>query len=262
MLLRDVKRLDSFYDELKKIHKEHFPDWRFAQLWNNFVATYRTDMFYCEDDRLLLLFKVYAHDYLIGCLGNEIWKPVNGYEGFYEVSNLGRVKSLDRYVDSAHGLRLHKGKILQPEVDKLGYRLAHVCKDGKDDRLLVHRLVAEAFLDNKENLPCVNHKDEQPWNNQVNNLEWCTYTYNNQYNGLTEKRFVTRKENINSGKTKMGTSIIMKDFNNNIIKEYINMERVKEDGLSDYYVKLCCKGKRESYLGHKWEYGTKWSSIK
>lgn len=60
----------------------------------------------------------------------------------------------------------------------------------------------------------------------------------------------------------MGTSIIMKDFNDNIIKEYTNMERVKEDGLSDYYVKLCCKGKRESYLGHKWEYGTKWSSIK
>ena len=255
--IRPASRLDSFYDELKKIHQEHFCDWRFAQLWNNFISTYKTDMFYCEDDRLLLLFKIYAHDFSLD-LSNEIWKPVKDYEEYYEVSNLGRVRSLDRYVNCANGQRLHKGKILQLEVDRLGYRLAHVSKDGKDDRLLVHRMVAEAFIDNPEDYPCVNHKDETPWNNKISNLEWCTYAYNNQYNELNQKRFKTRSNNIVNGITKIGTSILMKDLNGNIVKEYTNMERVKDAGLSEYYVRLCCDGKKESYLAHKWEYGTKW----
>lgn len=255
--MRDPNRLDTFYDELKKIHKEHFCDWRFAQLWNNFVATYKTDMFYCEDDRLLLLFKIYAHDVTLDT-SNEIWCPVKNYEGFYEISNLGRVKSLDRYVKCGNGERLHKGKLLQMEVDKLGYRFAHVCKEGQDDRLLVHRMVADAFIKNPNDYPCVNHKDETPWNNTKENLEWCTYSYNNQYNNLTKRRFETRSKNIANGTTKIGTSILMKDDKGNIIKEYTNMERVKEEKLSEYYVRLCCDGKKESYLGYKWEYGVQW----
>jgi hypothetical protein len=120
----------------------------------------------------------------------EIWRDVKGYEGFYMVSNLGRVKSLDRYVSRGcrypNKFQYVKGKILSP--NKGGSYLQVVLnKGGKSKPFLVHRLVAEAFIDNPNNYPCVNHIDENKKNNCVDNLEWCTYKYNNEYNGRIEK---------------------------------------------------------------------------
>jgi hypothetical protein len=163
----------------------------------------------------------------------EIWKEIKGYEGLYEVSNFGNVRSLDRYVHTkGNGLRLHRGKILTPETNKLGYKRLHASKDGVSKHLLVHRLVAEAFLPNYNNYPVVNHKDENPSNNHVSNLEWCTYSYNNQYNNLTTKRFLTRTENMLNKNLNLGHEIILLDKNYNIIKTYHNAEWAKrEDGL-------------------------------
>lgn len=111
---------------------------------------------------------------------NETFLSIPGYEGLYEVSNLGNVKSLRR------------GIILKPGKRNGGYKIVNLRKDNKDHWLAVHRLVAIAFIPNPLNLPFVNHKDENPCNNCVENLEWCTSQYNNTY-GTNIKRRVEKR---------------------------------------------------------------------
>lgn len=121
----------------------------------------------------------------------EVWRDIKGYEKLYKVSNLGRVKSLQHEVIT---VRVRNGKKesfkwLSPErlispVDKTKkgfYCVVPLTKKGKSENLLLHRLVAEAFLPNPGKLPCVNHKDSNKHNNHVSNLEWCTRAYNNRY---------------------------------------------------------------------------------
>lgn len=100
---------------------------------------------------------------------DEIWKPVVGYEGLYEVSNLGRVRSIRR------------NKILNLKKERDGYIRISLCSNGVEKMYQVHRLVAKAFIPNPDNLPQINHKDEVKSNNVVDNLEWCTVAYNNSY---------------------------------------------------------------------------------
>lgn len=100
----------------------------------------------------------------------EVWKDIKGYEGLYQVSNLGNVKSL----------KFNKEKILIPLFDK-NYLFIQLWKNGKYKRYKVHRLVAEAFIPNTNEYSCVNHKDENKQNNCVDNLEWCTNQYNIEY---------------------------------------------------------------------------------
>lgn len=110
----------------------------------------------------------------------EIWKDIDGFEGLYQVSNLGRVKSLPKYTYSKGYPQLRKEKILKPGYTGRKRCYATVClNDGKQYK--VHRLVAEAFIPNPDNLPIVNHKDENPKNNCVENLEWCTNQHNVKY---------------------------------------------------------------------------------
>lgn len=100
----------------------------------------------------------------------EIWKDIKGYEGLYQVSNFGRVKNM------------RTGRILKNNMlASSGYYFVFLYKDKNRSFEYIHRLVAMTFLDNKDNLPCVNHIDEDPSNNIVSNLEWCTYRYNNRY---------------------------------------------------------------------------------
>lgn len=110
----------------------------------------------------------------------EIWKDIHGYEGEYQVSNTGQVRSLNY---------LHTGEVkpLKQNTDGNGYKVVTLYKNGKKKTCRVHRLVAIVFLPNPNNLPMVNHKDEHPSNNNVNNLEWCTSEYNNNYGTKKEK---------------------------------------------------------------------------
>ena len=115
----------------------------------------------------------------------EIWKPVVGYEGLYEVSNLGRMKRLAReYVDVKNNRVGHlKEKIIPQHPQIKGYLTVFIM--GK--QYLAHRLVAEAFIPNPDNLPMVNHKDEDKTNNRADNLEWCTNRYNINYGSCRSK---------------------------------------------------------------------------
>ena len=118
---------------------------------------------------------------LIITMTEEIWKDIPGYEGLYQVSNFGRVKSL------------RKAIIMSIRINKKGYSTIGLSKNGVFNRKSIHRLVAEAFLPNPDNLPQVNHKDEDKSNNRVDNLEWCSQLYNNIYGSRMERQVNTRK---------------------------------------------------------------------
>lgn len=114
------------------------------------------------------------------CDGDEVWKPVKGYEGLYEVSNHGRIRRLLwRIVDGRN---------------QNGYRRINLCKNGVSKPFLIHRLVAEAFLPNPEGYPIVNHKDERPGNNRVDNLEWCDHEHNANW-GTNKERISAHSKN-------------------------------------------------------------------
>lgn len=129
----------------------------------------------------------------------EIWKDIKGYEGFYQVSNLGRVKSLERVTINN---RIVHERILKLKRDRSGYKRCCLCKDRNRKFFGVHRLVAEAFIPNVNNYPVVNHKDEVKDNNIVDNLEWCTIKYNSNY-GTSPKRISEKMKGLKNPNSKI-----------------------------------------------------------
>lgn len=133
----------------------------------------------------------------------EEWKDIKGYEGYYQVSNLGRVKSLPRLLIYSDGQKhYYKEKILKPQKHYRGYLLVVLCKCGVRCGDVVHRLVAEAFIPNPNNYNEINHIDEDKTNNRVDNLEWCTHIYN--------INFGTRNERMSDSKKKTSQPIYSK----------------------------------------------------
>lgn len=169
----------------------------------------------------------------------EIWKPVAGYEGVYEVSNFGNMKSLQR--------RYASERILRKTKDRKGYEQVNLRKDGKRQCCKVHRLVAEAFIPNPDKLSQVNHKDENKSNNRVENLEWCTAAYNSNYG--------TRIERIAEKHRK---KISQYTIEGQFIKEYNSVsEAAKEmSGTCDFIYKCATKERKTAY-GFVWEYSDK-----
>lgn len=125
----------------------------------------------------------------------EEWKSI--YNDNYSVSNTGIVKSNERIVSTSTGIRKYKERILKPDISKDGHLRVTLCDAGTSKKIFVHRLVAEAFIPNPNNFPVVNHKDENPSNNNVNNLEWCSVAYNNAYNNRHQRIGDTEGFDIN-----------------------------------------------------------------
>lgn len=113
-----------------------------------------------------------------------VWKPIAEYEGRYEVSNMGQIRSLDVYVMCGFGTRLSKGRMKPLHPNNRGYLTVNLSKDGVGKRYLVHRLVAEAFVPNTHNKPQVNHIDGDVGNNRADNLEWVTDNENKAHSSL------------------------------------------------------------------------------
>lgn len=140
----------------------------------------------------------------------EIWRPVVGYEGLYEVSSTGQVRNC-------------RGKLLRPGPDHNGYLKCVLCKKGKTKTIYIHRLVAQAFIPNPMYLKQVNHKDEDKSNNNVDNLEWCTARYNVNYGCAQDKRV---KTNIINGRFKF-TGQESVEYRKKYEKEYREKNREK-----------------------------------
>lgn len=132
-------------------------------------------------------------------LENEEWKPIEGFEGLYEISNMGRVKRLPYSIQTTNPKnknvkydRHFKGGIIKGSISNNGYRRVTISKNAKLYYYHVHSLVAHAFIPNPEDLPCINHKNEDKTDSRVSNLEWCSYEYNNKYNNLLSRSSATR----------------------------------------------------------------------
>lgn len=126
----------------------------------------------------------------------EIWRDIKGFEELYQVSNFGRIKSLEKYVKCNGGsFRIKKEQILKPGKSKTGYLNVVLRKNNISYTYYVHRLVAEAFLPNPNNWLYINHKDENKHNNKANNLEWCTKKYNTNYGNAQQNRLASWSRN-------------------------------------------------------------------
>ena len=144
------------------------------------------------------------------------WTDIENYEGLYMISENGEIKSYDRIVKSKNNSSaIKKGKILKGFIDKYGYKQIALSKNGKTKTYQVHRLVANTFIPNPSNLPCVNHKDEDKTNNCVDNLEWCDVKYNINYG--KRNKLVSKKMLNNKFKSK---PVIQIDLEGNIINEF------------------------------------------
>lgn len=182
----------------------------------------------------------------------EIWKPVKNYEGWYEVSNLGRVRSVDRIVTYSDGIKhLWKGQMMKLKKGNNGYLQIGLSKNSKVNFFIVHRLVAQAFIQNPDNLPQVNHKDENKTNNCVSNLEFCSHSYNVNY-GTRNKRVAEKR--LNS--PKFSKYVLQIDLETNqIIAEYPStMEAERQLKINRGGISNCCLRKRKTYKGFKWKY--------
>lgn len=182
-------------------------------------------------------------------INTEIWKDIEGYEGLYQVSNLGRIRSLDRIIIRKNGMQLPlKGKILSQHIKygngTLPRYQVNLCKNNKNSMYLVSRIVAKAFVQNPNNLPQVNHKDENPANNNVDNLEWCTGEYNMKYG--------TRLERISKSLQK---KVNVYDLNNKYLYTFNSLKEASKILNCDHStITKVCKGKVRQCKGYIFRY--------
>lgn len=170
--------------------------------------------------------------------------------GLYEVSNLGRVRSLDHCIRQKNNSKqLKKGRILKPSINKFGYMYVNLSKNCIIKGYKVHRLVAEAFIPNSENKPQVNHIDGNKLNNNVNNLEWCTNSENQKH------AFKNGMQKIQWSNLYKGKRVRQYDLNENFIKEWNTIKEASVGtGTNEICIGYVCKGKRKTAGGYKWKY--------
>ena len=170
----------------------------------------------------------------------EIWKDISGYEGIYQISNLGRVKSIARKTKNQYG---DVNRILKIKIEKNGYARIGLFKDKKQKFFEVHRLVAQAFIPNTNHYPHVNHKDENKLNNNVENLEWCTPNYNNNYGIRTLKSSITKQKKI-----------AQYDLKGNLIKIWNSQKEAIEKLKISNHITDVCNNTRKTCGGYKWKF--------
>lgn len=164
----------------------------------------------------------------------EIWKNIKGYTN-YMVSNMGRVKSLNYN-------KTGKEKLLKPQTDKNGYLFVGIRKNGKRKYKKIHRLVAEAFIPNPNNYPCVNHKSEIKTQNNVENLEWCDHKYNINYGTRNIRSKISQSKTVVAYKN--GVEVL----------RFSSTAEAQRNGYNSGNISCCCRGIYKQYKGYKWQY--------
>lgn len=182
----------------------------------------------------------------------EEWKNIKGFEGLYQVSNEGRVKSLQREITYKDGRKkIIKERILKNILSDLGYYHVMLSKNGVTKRYKVHRLVANEFIENPNNLPIINHKDENPKNNVVDNLEWCTQGYNVRYGTAIERG---KQKQLN--RKDLSKEVEQYNLDKQLIETYKSASEVirKNSQFSITSITRCCRGEQNNYKGYIWKY--------
>ena len=180
---------------------------------------------------------------------NEIWKDIEGYEGLYQVSNLGRVRKLANVSRRLNRWGTYteyhqKERIIKPAFDSdKQYQFVSLSYQGKKQLVLVHRLVAKAFIPNPDNLPQVNHKDENTTNNRADNLEWVTQLVNNNHGTGIQRR------------EKHPKTVIQLSLSGEFIREWPSINAAAESVKANpSQLGHCCKGERPTAKGYRWKY--------
>lgn len=169
----------------------------------------------------------------------EFWKPIYGYEGLYEVSNFGRVKSV----------KFKKSRLKTLYKNEKGYLYTYLYKNGVREKLRIHRLVALAFIPNPENKPTVNHIDEDKSNNKVSNLEWATYKEQMQAGTVKQRISETQK-----GHHRTPFKPVAAYKNDVLFAVYESLISTQKDGFKYSAVSRCCIGERQTHHGLRWSF--------
>lgn len=170
----------------------------------------------------------------------EIWNNIENLEG-YQISNLGRVKSLPKTINKGKIVQHRCEKILTPHFNSDGYLCININYKGINKKYFIHRLIAKAFIPNPNNYPCINHIDENKLNNSISNLEWCTYKYNINFGTAMQRRV-----------EKQSKSVIQYDLQGNKIAEYNSIKEASiATGINKNSIGYCCK---QEAGGYKWKY--------
>jgi hypothetical protein len=189
----------------------------------------------------------------------EIWKDIKGYEGLYQISNYGRVKSLKRIIKDKNNRSIPiKEKILKLNDNGLGYKF--ICltdNNNKKKKFYIHRLVAIMFIPSEEGKDIINHLDCNPSNNYYKNLEWTTKKGNTEYM-IKLNRNVRTKEWINklraSAIKNYGKKVKRINIRTGKTKIYACLNDTKKDGFTTSSVSQCCNNIRNKHKGYKWEF--------
>lgn len=182
----------------------------------------------------------------ISSLNGELWKEVKGWEGIYQISNYGRVKSCYRYVKQSNGrVRHYKEKIMKCFFTKRKYVRLSLEKDGFKRKYFVHQLVAMTFIENPNNYEQINHKDENPTNNTVDNLEWCNAKYNINYGSRIERIKI-----ISTNNPKNSKPVLQYTFDGQFVKEYPSVMETRR--LFGNHVSEVCNHQCMSVYGYYW----------
>lgn len=168
----------------------------------------------------------------------EIWKDIKGYEGYYQASTYGRIKSVDRTNHVGHKLR---GVMLKQTYSRADYKIVRLCKNGIMVAYRVNRLVALTFIDNPDNLPQVGHKDDDRWSNNVDNLYWTTAQENNIHNGKHIRVGAMRRKAILAIK---GIETIKFD----------SSTQAGKGGFNSSAIRNCLTGRSKTHKGYCWSY--------
>jgi len=176
---------------------------------------------------------------------NENWKDIAGYEGQYQVSDLGRIRSLNYK-------RTGQTQVLKPRNNK-GYLQINLYKDRKGKNFWIHRLVAKAFLPNPQNYPQINHVNEDKTNNAVSNLEWCSAKFNQNYGTCQKRRAVKLKGKFVNGPC--AKPVLQFNKAGNLIRKWPSAHEVERQlGFHHSSISQCCRGELKSAYDYFWKY--------
>lgn len=178
----------------------------------------------------------------------EEWRDIPGYENLYQISTMGRVKSIERKAKNRNGYRTVSERILKPFKNRYGYFSVKLCKEIEKKTIQVHKIVCDVFLPNPLNLPQVNHRNEDKSDNRLENLEWCDAKYNVNYGTRTERVSKKLKGVFNTKNSKAVKCL-------ETGKIYPSLMEIQRNlGFHNSHISKCCNNKLNSAYGYHWQY--------